>query len=137
MPGSATSFGEPEAVGLHCFFFSKCFDRLLEDVRCSGVRRHYDSIVHPLALAPRCNNTCVAQVCEVARYLGLGRIENLNEVTDADFAIAHQVEQTKPCRISERLKEAHQVELSFCRHEDIFALTNTRVKHIVVLANML
>ncbi len=101
------------------------------------MRRQDDAIVHPLAFAPRGNNAGIAQVCEVARNFGLRRVENLYKVADADFAISHQVKQAEPRGVAERLEEPGKVKLSFCGHVDIFALTNTIVKNIVVLANML
>ena len=137
MSRCATNFGEFGNVGLHCFFFPKRVKRLLEDLRCSAVRRHDYAVVHPFAFAPRGNNTGITQVRKMPRYLGLRRVENLDKKADTDFAIAHQVQQAQPGRVTECLKEAGKIELGFCSHKDIFALTNTIVKHIVVLANML
>lgn len=52
-------------------------------------------------------------------YLGLGLIQNLHEVTDADFLIAHEIQEPQPCIVAESLKEALHVEaLVFGLHKN-------------------
>ena len=137
LPWPATGIVEFGNVGLHCFLFAKSLERLFEDLGCPGMRRHDNAVMHPLALASCPNNARVSQICQMPRDFGLRGIQDLYEIADADFTISHKVQQTQPRRISQCLEESRQVELSLCGHADIFALTNTRVKYIVVLANML
>lgn len=80
------------------------------------MRWHDDAIVHPLALAAGGDDACTAQVGEVAGDLWLRGGEDLDEVADADFLLAHQVEQAETCGIAEGLKESWQIELGATRH---------------------
>jgi len=49
----------------------------------------------------------------VARYLRLGLIEDFDKVADADFLIAHKVQQPEASIVSKGLKEAFRVERLF------------------------
>jgi len=46
----------------------------------------------------------------VPGYLGLRLIQNLHEITDADFLISHEIQEPQPRIVAESLKEALQVE---------------------------
>ena len=102
------------------------------------MRRHHDPIVHPLSLAASSHNSGAPQVGQMPRYLGLRLIQNLDEVTDADFLVAHQVEETQPCIVSQGLEEALDVECPFLQLHKIiiYVLTDVSRANIVVLANM-
>lgn len=101
------------------------------------MRRHDDAIVHPLALAAGGDDACITQVGEVAGDLWLGRGEDLDEIADADFLLAHQVEQAEACGIAEGLKEAWQIESGAVRHMFyIYALTYAYARNRFCLANM-
>jgi hypothetical protein len=92
--------------------------------------------VHPLALAPRTNDACPSQVGQVAGNLRLGAAKNLDEVANADFLVAHQVQQAQSGFVSQRLEKSLEVKVVPGRHLIIFALTNTKIKNIVALAYM-
>lgn len=69
-----------------------------------------DAVVHPLAFAACADDAGAAQVGEVAGNLGLALVENLNEVTDADFAVAHEIKQAQAGAVAERGEHARHVE---------------------------
>jgi hypothetical protein len=48
--------------------------------------------MHPLAFPARLNNSCAAQICEVARYLWLIRAEDFHEKAYANLAISNEVQ---------------------------------------------
>lgn len=89
---SAASLCQFRPVCKHGLVFFQPVERLPENLSCPDVRRHYDSIVHPLAFATRCDDASVPQIREVARYLRLRAAQYLHEVTDAYFLISHEVE---------------------------------------------
>jgi hypothetical protein len=47
--------------------------------------------MHPFALTARPNYPCPFKVCQVARNVGLARFEDLNEKTDANLILSHEV----------------------------------------------
>lgn|GEM_PF-6257162 len=136
LPGSAARLAQANRIRLHGLFFTQSIKSLAEELGGSFMRWHHDPVVHPFALAPRGNNSCATQISQMARDLWLGRTQNFHEITDTNFTVAHQVEQTKPRSVAERLEETGQVKWMFCQHIDIFALTNLTVKDIFTLANM-
>jgi hypothetical protein len=100
------------------------------------MRWRNDSVVHPLALAARGNDAGTLQIGQMARNLRLWRTKDFDEVADADFPLAHQVEESKAGFIAQSLKESRKVKVPFVCHSLIFALTNLLVKNIVALTNM-
>lgn len=77
---------------------------------------HDDPVVHPLSIPSRRNDSGAAQICKVTRDLRLRLIQNLDEVADANFLIAHQVEQPEASIVAECLKEPLDVECLFRCH---------------------
>jgi hypothetical protein len=53
-------------------------------------------IVDPFTVAPGGNQTRAPEIREVARNLGLVSFENFDAETDADFVIAHQMNEAQP-----------------------------------------
>lgn len=70
--------------------------------------------------------------------LWLGMPKNFDQIANTDLLIAHQVQQTKPGIVAQRLKEEFDIEdCLFCRHNKIiYALTNVCLGDIIVLANI-
>jgi len=83
---------QPGALDLHALFIPEGIEGSVEDGCGGAIGWGHDAVVHPFSLAPRRNNARIAQVRQMTRYLGLRRTEYLNQVTDADLAIAHQVQ---------------------------------------------
>jgi len=54
-----------------------------------------DPVVHPLALAPGIHNAGFAQISQMTRNLGLWALENFHEIANANFIIAHEIQQSK------------------------------------------
>ena len=88
--------------------------------------------MHPLALAARGDDACVAQVSEVARDFRLALVENLDKITDADLAADHQVQQAQSGGVGQRREEAGQADRwGAAAHEFIiYVLTNMCMYHI-------
>ena len=112
-------------VSLHRSIFFQPTKSLLKNLSRSDVRWHDDPVVHPLPVSARCNDSGAPQISKVTRDLRLGLIQNLDEVADADFLIAHQVEQPEASIVAKCLKEPLDVECLFrCHVRIIFALTD-------------
>jgi len=60
-----------------------------------------NAVVHPLAFPPRRHQSGFAEVGEVAGDFRLRLLKNLDEVTDTDLAIAHEVEQSETSGVGE------------------------------------
>ena len=90
----------------------------MQDLCRSDMWRHRDTVVHPLAFAPRGDDARFAQIGQMARYFGLGLIQNLYKVTDADLSISHEIQEPQTCIVAEGLKEAfHAERFLFRSHE--------------------
>ena len=61
--------------------------------------------MHPFAIAPSLNYSGAAEIRQVPGYLRLPLTQDLNEVTDANLLLSHQVEQAKSSVVAEGLKE--------------------------------
>jgi SAM-dependent methyltransferase len=94
--------------------------------------------VHPLAIAPGRHDASIPQICQMPGYLRLWLIQNLYEIADAYFLIAHQVQEPQPGVISECLKEALNIKglLSRCHVAIIFVLTDVSSRNIFRLIDM-
>jgi len=58
------------------------------------------------------------------RYLRLRTTQNLHKIADANLLLSHQVEESEPGVVAERLKEPFHIEGMLCSHEfNIYALT--------------
>ena len=71
----------------------------------------YDAIVHPLAFAPRIDDTCAPQVRQMPRYFGLTLSQYFNEETHAHFVIPDKVEQAQTRLISQSAKHLVHIKL--------------------------
>jgi hypothetical protein len=73
--------------------------------------------MHPFAFPPCGYDSGAAQVGQVPGYFWLGLIQNLDEITDADFLLSHEIQEPEAGAVTESLKEALDVErFWFCRH---------------------
>ena len=97
-------------VGLHGALVSEPRKRLLKNLGCPYIRRHDDAIVHPFSFPPRGHDSGTPQVGQMPGYFGLGLIQNLDEITHADFLIAHEIQEPQPRIIAQGLKEALHIE---------------------------
>jgi hypothetical protein len=85
----AADFDETLAVTSHvCVFFEPSAD-FVEDSRGVRVGRLNDAVVHPFAIATRCNHSGSSQVGKMTRNLGLVGVQDFDEEADTNFAIAH------------------------------------------------
>ena len=66
--------------------------------------------MHPLAFPTSCNDASASQIRQVPGDFRLRLAEDFDEIADADFLVAHEIEQTKPGVVAESLKEALDVE---------------------------
>ena len=125
-----SDFGEADAIRLHGLFCLQGREGLMKDLLGARVRRRHDAIVHPLAFAACGNDAGLAQIGEMAGDFGLRAFQDVDQVADADFPVADEVENAQASDIGERLKETFEVEWGFSGHVYIFALTYVFVKHI-------
>lgn len=112
----AAGLRETRPVSLHRLVFLQPLKCLTEYLRGASVRRHDDAVVHPLALTPGRDDAGIPQICEMAGDFWLRHAENLHEVADADFLLAHQVEEPETRVVAKCLKELLHVELRFASH---------------------
>ena len=87
----AASLGEARSVCQHRLVFFQPIKSLPENLGRPDVRRHDDAVMHPLALAPRFDDSGIAQVRQMPRDLRLRAAQYLHEVADANFLIAHRM----------------------------------------------
>jgi len=66
--------------------------------------------MHPFPLPPDVNYTGSTQIRQMPGDFGLRRSEDLDEVADAHFIAAHQVQQAQARPIGERTKQRLHVE---------------------------
>ncbi len=57
-----------------------------------SVRRSFQAVVHPLPISPGLHNPRIAEISQVAGNLGLGGVQNLHKIADADFLLRHQIQ---------------------------------------------
>jgi hypothetical protein len=110
LPRTTTCFGKAGTIGLHAALLPEPRKRLLKHLCCPDIRRHDDAIVHPLPFPPGGHDSGTPQVGQMPGYFRLGLIQNFNEITDADFLIAHEIQEPQPRIVSQRLEEALHVE---------------------------
>ena len=120
--------GELSKIFLHGSFFFEPAYGLLENLRCSSVRRRHDVIVHPFAFASCGYDARAAQVRQVARNLWLRTAKDLHEVADTDFPIGHEIQEPEPRVVSQCLEEALHVK-RLLRHTYVYALTDARTRN--------
>jgi len=124
------------AVGLHGGVGEHPVEGLLEDLGGSDVGGHDDAVVHPRALAAGGDDAGAAEVGEVAGDFGLVLIEDVDEVADADFLIADEVEEAEAGGVAECLVEAFDVEWMVRHIFSISVLTNIWNRNIFALTNI-
>ena len=96
-------------------------------------------VMHPLTFTAGSDDSRAAQVSQMSRYLRLRLAKNFDQVAHTDLLVAHQVQQSQPGVVAERLKEKlDREDCLFCGHNRIIsALTNMYIANIVVLTNMI
>ena len=94
LAGTTAGSGKTGPIGLHCALFFQPRQCLLKYLRCSYIGRHHDAVMYPFSFPARGDYSGASQVRKVAGYFRLRLIQNLDEVTDADFLVAHEVEET-------------------------------------------
>ena len=99
------------AIALHLTIFTHGVEHAVEHSCLKGVARTDDAVVNPLPFPSCRDDSRAAQIREVPRDLRLRLIENLDEVTDADLAFRHQMQQPQSRAIAKRLKNCHQIGL--------------------------
>jgi hypothetical protein len=75
---------------------------LAEDAGGGLVSGREQAIVHPLALPPRRNDPCPAEIGEMSRYFRLVDAKDSDEIADADLSVGDEVQQTKARGVGER-----------------------------------
>ena len=65
--------------------------------------------MHPFALAAGGDDSSAAQVGKVARDLGLGLVEDFNEVADTDFPAGQEVQEAQAGGIGQGGEELGQI----------------------------
>jgi len=63
------------------------------------------AVVHPAALAPRRDDTCPAQVGQVARDFWLAYSQNFYEVANANFLVGNEIEQAQARAVGQGAEE--------------------------------
>lgn len=116
IPRSTAGARQPESISLHRLLVFECSERLLKDLRCPFVRRHGDSVVHPLPVAANRNDPRPPQVGKMARDLRLRAADHLDEIADAEFLVTHQVQNPESRPVPKRLKEPFEIKLRFLGH---------------------
>lgn len=66
--------------------------------------------MHPLAVSAGLNDSGMAEIRQMPRYLRLALFEDFNKVADAQFLVPHQVEQAEPRLVSQSLEEALHIQ---------------------------
>ncbi len=116
-----TCLRQPGAISLHGAFISEPRKSLLKNLCGSYIWRHHDPIVHPLSLPASSYNPSTTQVGQVPGNFGLRLIQNLNEITDAELLISHEVQETQPGIVAESLKETLNLETPvLCCHGNYY-----------------
>ena len=83
--GRATNLQELLAVPLKLRMFrQRCAD-LAKDARGMFVRGFSETVVHPLAFAPRADDAGAPQVSQMTRNLWLADLQNYHEEADANL----------------------------------------------------
>lgn len=109
----AAHLNKARSVTPHFAIISEPFPDILENLRCSPIARLNDSIVHPLALSTRSNDSRTSEVCQMPRDLGLMCLEDFDEITYAHLILTHQVEKAQASAVRERAKQQFHVKASF------------------------
>jgi hypothetical protein len=108
--GSAADAGKADAVALHLAIRLQPGAYITKEAGCVSIGRLDDSVMHPLPVASRGDDSGSAEVTEMPRYLRLAGAENSDEETHADLIISHRVNQPQPCSISESLEKPLAIE---------------------------
>jgi hypothetical protein len=103
---------ETSSVLLHLAVPPKPFAHCLEYALSVLVGRRDDPIVHPLPFSSSLNDPSPAQIGEVPGDLRLSHLQYLDEETDADLVLSHQVDEPQPVPIGKRDKEFFEIEFA-------------------------
>ena len=107
---TATCLRQASSISLHNALVSEPRKGLLKHLCRTYIGGHHYPIVHPFAFTAGSYDSSAPQIGQMPGYLGLRLIQNLNEITDADLLIPHQIQQTKPGVVAESLEKALYVE---------------------------
>ena len=67
--------------------------------------------MNPLAVAPCGDEAGASQVRQMARHLGLVRLQGLDKRANADLFVTQKLNQAQPRRIGEGLEEQLDIEI--------------------------
>ena len=81
----------------------------LNDLCCMRIGGFNESIVGPLSIATRRDESGATEVCEVARDFRLIRVEDRYAIADAQFLVTEQVNETQPGAVSQGFEKCFQV----------------------------
>lgn len=95
---------QPRKIGLHLAISGQRCERSVENRGRFCVLGPFDSVMHPSSFAAGAHDAGPAQVCEVTRDFRLTLAQNLDEIADAHFAIAHEIEKPEAGAIREGSK---------------------------------
>lgn len=115
---SGGAAGRVEACEVLLHFRVTC-GGLQDFVEDSGEGRVFwtvDAVVHPEAFAAGGDEAGAAQVGQVSRDLGLAGFQAFDEEADADFVVAHEVQQTKTGAVGESFQQSVQSNFLFDWH---------------------
>ena len=108
--GSAADAGKADAIALHLAIRLQPGAYIIKEAGCVSIGRLDDSVMHPLPVASRGDDSGAAEVTEMPRYLRLAGAEDSDEEAHADLISAHQVNQPQPCSISQSLEKPLAIE---------------------------
>ena len=99
---------EALAVAAHLGIVAEGGPNLVQDARGVRIGRNHDAVVHPQALAAGGDNAGAAQISEVAGNFGLIGLQDFDEIADAEFGVAHEVQEAKAGAIGQRAKQGFE-----------------------------
>jgi hypothetical protein len=73
------------------------------------MRRHDDSIMHPLPFPTYRDDTGAAEVSQVTRDLRLRAAQDLNKIANTNLLVANEIQYPEPSIIPKSLKEPFHV----------------------------
>ena len=87
-----------------------------------GIRLLRQPVQHPQAVTPHLHHTGVAQDGQVSRHRGLRQRQHGLDVTDAQFPVCEQRDDTDPGFVGQRFEEPRQradIDFGHCIHCNI------------------
>jgi len=103
--GFARGRDKTVAVAAHGFPALEVSQSGAQDRGSGGLAGNKQTVVHPLTLAPSGHDSSLAEIGQVARNLGLAEAQNFDKITDANFAVADEIQDAQTGRVREGAKE--------------------------------